>query len=614
MPFKLFTKVIKNPSLVWLLVIASSINFSGCASVSSTPENEVEQQNTVQKDVSISTKSTSADNNADNNADKKSAAKNNADSKTVQGLPVNELTGGLLYDLMLAEIAVQRKDYDLAFKKYYQAARQTRDSRLAKKATRVSLFSKNDEQTFKAVQLWSELQPDNLDVQQIYASSLLTRKQDKQAMIYLKKIITLSENFNEGFQRAVGLLDTIKDPERLQTLFAQLAKGHEDRPVVKLNQAKLSFKLGDMAGAERHINEALTLKPDYLDASLLKIQLLKKQKRPQEAIAVLEKLVKKQPDNISLRLELARMLVSTKEYKKADIQIKRLADKDLKPEVLFAISLLAIEIEHLDDARDYLERLYGYRLYASEAAYFIGQLEAGRENYPEAETWFKRVKHGRYTFEAWLGLAVVYSQQKKFDQAFKLLDHPQANNSKQSKDILQIKAEIYAQAKDYKKAYEIYTQALSLSPNDHDLLYGRAMLAEKFGRIDLLEKDLHTILAENPKDNQALNALGYTLADRTDRYQEALQYIERALKIDSEDVATLDSMGWVLYKLGRAKEAVGYLKKAYDQDQDPEIAAHYGEVLWVLGQTQEARVIWKKALKKHPQHQVLVSTTGRYLK
>ncbi len=140
------------------------------------------------------------------------------------------------------------------------------------------------------------------------------------------------------------------------------------------------------------------------------------------------------------------------------------------------------------------------------------------------------------------------------------------------------------------------------------------MLAEKFDRIDLLEKDLHAILAENPKDNQALNALGYTLADRTDRYQEALQYIERALKINPEDIATLDSMGWVLHKLGRNEEALSYLKKAYDKDNDPEIAAHYGEVLWVLGKTEQARAIWHKALKKYPQHEVLVGATIRYLK
>ncbi len=596
--FKIITRKLTVPNtLFWPLVLSFIVLASGCASVADKTESTAASANPNKQAAETSAKETSP-----------------GHKSTADNIPGTELDSKLLYDLLLAEMALQRNDYDLAFKKYYEAAKKTRDSRLAKKATRVTLFSKNDEQTFKAVKLWSELQPDNIDVLQIYASSLINRKQDQEALRYLKKIIARSRNFNEGFQRAVGLLDTIKEPARLTSLFAELAKGHEDSAIVKLNQAKLSFKLGDNAGAEHHLNEALAINPDYLEASMLKIQLLKKQHRPQEAIALLEKLLKKQPNNINLRLELVRMLVAQKQVKKADRQIKRLASMDINPEVIFAISLLAIEINQLDDAKKYLERLYKYRLYASEAAYFIAQLEASRENYAEAETWFKRVKQGRYTFEAYLGLAIVYSQQEKFDQAFKLLDHSQAGNSKQSLEILQIKAEVYAQAKNYKKAYEIYTQALTIAPNNHDLLYGRAMLAEKFDRIDLLEKDLHAILAENPKDNQALNALGYTLADRTDRYQEALQYIERALKIDPEDIATLDSMGWVLHKLGRNEEALSYLKKAYDKDNDPEIAAHYGEVLWVLGKTEQARAIWHKALKKHPQHEVLVGTTRRYLK
>ncbi len=579
--FKIITrKLTVSQTLFWPFVLSFIVLASGCASVADKTESTAAFANTNKQAAETSAKETSA-----------------GHKSTADNIPGTELDSKLLYDLLLAEMALQRNDYDLAFNKYYEAAKKTRDSRLAKKATRVTLFSKNDEQTFKAVKLWSELQPDNIDVLQIYASSLINRKQDQEALKYLKKIIARSRNFDEGFQRAVGLLDTIKEPARLTSLFAELAKGHEDRAIVKLNQAKLSFKLGDNAGAERHLNEALAINPDYLEASMLKIQLLKKQ-----------------PDNINLRLELVRMLVAQKQVKKADRQIKHLASMDINPEVIFAISLLAIEINQLDDAKKYLERLYKYRLYASEAAYFIAQLEASRENYAEAETWFKRVKQGRYTFEAYLGLAIVYSQQEKFDQAFKLLDHSQAGNSKQSLEILQIKAEVYAQAKNYKKAYEIYTQALKIAPNNHDLLYGRAMLDEKFDRIDLLEKDLHAILAENPKDNQALNALGYTLADRTDRYQEALQYIERALKIDPEDIATLDSMGWVLHKLGRNEEALSYLKKAYDKDNDPEIAAHYGEVLWVLGKTEQARAIWHKALKKHPQHEVLVGTTRRYLK
>ncbi len=528
--------------------------------------------------------------------------------------PAHELTPELLYDLMLAELALQRNDYTLAFDKYYEAAKQTGDSRLAKKATRVTLFSKDDAQTFKAVKLWSEIQPDNIDVQQIYASSLISQKQDKEALLYLQKVISLSDTFEQGFKRAYTIIETVDDHNRATQLFTQLTSKQKNSPLVKLYQAKLAFKFVDYPATEKYLNELLSSKPGYIEALILKVELLKKQKKDLRAIQTLEEILQKLPENTALRLEISRLLVKSKQYEQALKQVKILAKKELAPEVLFAISLLAIEMDKLDEAKQYLVRLHAHRLYASESAYFIGQLEAGRENYSEAEEWFKQVKNGKYTFEAYLGLVMVYSQQSKFDQAFKLLEHSKAGNEKQSTDILQIKAEVYALAKDYTKAYEIYTQAVKLAPDNHDILYGRAMLAEKFGRIDLLEKDLHTILAANPKDNQALNALGYTLADRTNRYQEAYKYIKRALEINSEDVATLDSMGWVLYKMGDHTEALKYLQRAYDKDPDPEIAAHYGEILWVAGQTTKARQVWDKALKKDPEHRVLIGTRTRYLK
>lgn len=599
MLFKQFVKSRYWYSRLWILGLFVSLILSGCSMTSKTG-NESNTSSTIKQEQ----------------IEDKGAVEvsKNLAAKTEKKAPAQELTPDLLYDLMLAEIALQRKDYSLAFEKYYNAAKKTRDSRLAKKATRVTLFSKNDDQTFQSVKLWSEIQPDNIDVQQIYASSLISKKEDEQAIIYLQKVISLSEEFDEGFKRAISILEPVEERERATRLFTQFSKPYENRLIVKLYRAKLEYKHGDYQAAEGYLNQVLIANPDYLDALLLKVDLLKKQKHYMQAIQALEKIVAKLPDNTGLRLELARMLVENKFYDQAYPHVKILAEQELSPEVLFAISLLAIEMDKLDDGRQYLERLHAHRLYASEAAYFIGQLEAGRENYKEAENWFKRVRHGKYTFEAYLGLAIVYSQQKKFDQAFKLLDHSKASTDKQSIDVLQIKAEVYAQAKNYTKAYEVYTEALSLSPDNHDLLYGRGMLAEKFDRIDLLEKDMHAILASNPKDNQALNALGYTLADRTERYQEAFEYIERALKINPEDVATLDSMGWVLYKMGKLQEGIKYLKKAYDRDPDPEIAAHYGEVLWELGDIQKAQTVWTKALKKNPEHQILIRTTSRYLK
>jgi len=527
--------------------------------------------------------------------------------------PAQELSGKLLYDLLLAEIALQRNDYDLAFKKYYAAAKVTRDSRLAKKATRVTLFSKNDAQTFKSVKLWSQIQPDNIDVQQIYASSLISQKQDQQAVDHLKKILQLSDNIDSGLKRVVSVINSIDEQSRAQYIFNQATIAYQDNRLVTLYQAKIAFKFVDYTKTAQYLDKLLALEPDNQETLILKVELLKKQKKDQQAIEVLQKLVHQSADNIALRLELARLLVKNKHYKQANKQIQILAENELSPEVLFAISLLAIEMDKTDEAKTYLIRLYAHRLYASEAAYFIARLESGRKDYPEAEKWFKQVKKGKYTFEAYLGLVLTYAHQKKFEQAFSLLEHSRGSNSKQGAEILQIKAEVYLQAKNYSKAYDVYTEALAAAPDNHDIRYGRAMLADKMGRLDLFEQDLHTILAEDPKDNQTLNALGYVLADKTRRYQEALQYIERALAINPDDVATLDSMGWVLYKMGEQTRALSYLQRAYERNSDAEIAAHYGEVLWVTGQTKKAKQIWNKALQSEPEHQILISIMSQYL-
>jgi len=527
------------------------------------------------------------------------------------------LTAELLYDLTLAELAMQRQDYDLAFKLYFNAAQETQDSRLAKKATRVTLYSKNDTQTFKAVALWSKLQPDNIDVQQIYVASLITKKKDAKALTHLKKIVQLSESFESGVKRVFNLIKVISEQERANYFFQNIVNKYQThsqkQPLIKLYQAKLAFKFTDYPATQNYLEDVLTAKPDYIDALSLKVDLLKKQNKDIQAIEILTKIIQKLPDNIGLRLELSRLLVKNKRYEAAFTQVERLAEEDLSPEILFAISLLAIEVDKIDEAKDYLERLHSFRLYSSEAAYFIAQLESGRDNYAEAEQWFKRVKNGKYTFEAYLGLVMVYAQQEKFEQAFKLLEHSNGYTEKQSSDILQIKAEVYVQAKDLKKAYDIYNQAVAADPKNHDLLYGRAMLSEKMGRIDLLERDLLRILAENPKDSQSLNALGYTLADKTTRYQEAFHYIDQALKINPDDVATLDSMGWVLYKMGQPVKALSYLKKAYEKDADSEIAAHYGEVLWTTGQTKKAKKVWNEALKKDPKHHILIGIMSHYL-
>ncbi|MCK5666716.1 MAG: hypothetical protein KAI17_24670, partial [Thiotrichaceae bacterium] len=253
--------------------------------------------------------------------------------------PVNKLSRELLYDLLLAEISAQRSNYQLAFDKYYSAAVKTRDSRLAKKATRISLFSKNEQHTFKAVELWSEIEPNNIDVLQIYASSLIKKRQDEEAIVYLQRIIDLSDNYDDGLVRVVNILDTIKEQERVIKIYTQITEAHKDKQIVKLYWAKISLKYNDYQQAEKFLNGILSAQPDYLKALIVKVELYKKQKKNQQAIDVLQIIVQQSEDNISLRLELIRLLVAIEDYDEGFKQVQILAEKDLPPEVLFAISL-----------------------------------------------------------------------------------------------------------------------------------------------------------------------------------------------------------------------------------------------------------------------------------
>ncbi|MGB5733385.1 MAG: tetratricopeptide repeat protein, partial [Thiohalocapsa sp.] len=162
------------------------------------------------------------------------------------------------------------------------------------------------------------------------------------------------------------------------------------------------------------------------------------------------------------------------------------------------------------------------------------------------------------------------------------------------------------------QAIAVYSAALDQAPDNPDLLYARAMLAVGMDRVDLLEQDLRRILTADPDHVDALNALGYTLADRTDRFSEAQSLIERALQLRPDEPAILDSMGWVLYRMGNAKDAEPYLRQALEGVFDAEIAAHLGEVLWVLDKQDEARDVWERALAEDPKHEYLLRTMGRH--
>jgi tetratricopeptide (TPR) repeat protein len=325
-------------------------------------------------------------------------------------------------------------------------------------------------------------------------------------------------------------------------------------------------------------------------------------------------MIQARPDDTDLRLAYAQMLVKAKRYEGARKQFEYVASKQPKnADLLYTLGLLNIEIQHYDDATTYLQRVLKLGKHVVDSSFYLGRIAENRGLYQDAIGWYIRVNEGQYVIEAQLRIAVMLAKLGHMDKAREHLARMrlELDNAEQQIDLFLMEGNLLEEAKAYDAGLRLYNRALDNYPGHIDLIYARAMLYEKMDRIDLMEKDLRQILDKDPGNATALNALGYTLADRTDRYQEALQYIQMALRERPNDPAVIDSMGWVQFRLGNLDAAERYLRKANALLDDDEIASHLGEVMWVRGNRQEALDLLKEALKKFPDSQKLKSLIRR---
>jgi tetratricopeptide (TPR) repeat protein len=246
------------------------------------------------------------------------------------------------------------------------------------------------------------------------------------------------------------------------------------------------------------------------------------------------------------------------------------------------------------------------------ARYYLGQVNEEQKNYADALRWYESVTRGEQVFAARIGYAEILAKQGEITKAREALRQTQAKDDRQRVLLIQTEAQLLRDKAMHQEAFNVLGQALKASPNSIELLYDHAMTAEKLNLLDVLETDFRHILEIKPDHAQALNALGYTLADRTDRLQEAVILIEKALKLSPDDAFILDSMGWVQYRLGKEQQALDYLRRAFAIRADPEIAAHLGEVLWSRGKRDEAMMVWRDSLKRNPSNEVLQGVMKKF--
>jgi len=351
------------------------------------------------------------------------------------------------------------------------------------------------------------------------------------------------------------------------------------------------------------------------DVYIIKSRILSVIGKHEQARDLVLKVLTDQPEDFALRLSYARMLVEDRQYVAAREQFLVLKEQDTdNAEVLLSLSLLYIDTKQLDEAASNLEYLLELGKKVDVAHYYLGRIAHNKKQYKKAIGHYLKVQSPDYMFEAKLRIAGLFAVLNRPDEAIKQLEFLALQQTDWSHRVRVYLAhgEILRSMNRFEETLEMYNRVLVQNPNDADLLYARAMVAEKVDRLDITESDLLKVLAVEPENVHALNALGYTLADRTERLQEAYSYIKKAAALVPDDPAILDSLGWVSYRLGRLQDALKWMGMAYERLVDAEIAAHYGEVLWQSNQHEKAEEVWQSGLKANARHPVLLETIKRF--
>lgn len=509
---------------------------------------------------------------------------------------------------MAGEFALQAGKLEDATRWYLEAARASAgDAGLAERATRLALLADDDARAGEALALWQQRAPGSLSMRAAVATLALHRHDAPSARAELEGL--LRDKSPDGWRYAVAALaGGAKDPATAAQVLAQLV---DSKAIPNQLQAWLAFgglaqKLEQPPLAARIIDEVVARFPNEPRVALLHASQLREAGKVEQARAVLVGLEPQTRQVDELRLAVAAEYDALGDPEMAATVLSR-GPQDNQSYALRASLLAKAE----DNAA--LEALYGQlqgesskpdperRLLLGQTAEFLKRMDA-------ALAWYRSVPGGPQRWQARLRAASVLRELKRGPEAFtelRAMENDGAADDESRREAYLVEADLRQKEKDNVGEMDAFARGLAAYPDDGALLYARSLSWERRDDIAHAEADLRKVLATDPDNVAALNALGYTLADRTSRYAEALELIDRARVAEPDNAAIIDSYGWVLYRLGRPGEAIVQLRRALAMQKDPEIAAHLGEVLWVMGDKDQARKYFDQARKLEPDNRSL---------
>jgi len=517
-------------------------------------------------------------------------------------LPNIELSEDLLYKFLLTEIASQRGEVAIAVQESSDLANQTRDPRLAMRSAQLALQAGQIEKAIEALKIWREVDPDSPLAMRMYASVLMRVGKFDEARQELEGVLKADqENTGHIFYQIYQMQASYPDKGAALKFMRKLAQPYPRVAEAHWAVAKLALIAGDKKLAIDEARQASKLRPEWGMAISFEAFLLKENK-PKQGLKLLKEYLLKYPEVHEIRLQYARALLEQQQYKQAREEFLILAEEDPgNPETAFAVALISLEMEDYAGAETYLKQaLSKGRKDQDTVHFYLGQLGETNKNIEQAIAQYRLVVGGEYLFPAQIRITYLMSKSGSLDAALLNLQQIQASDEKQRVQMILVEGQLLREAGRRSEAYHVLQDGLEKLPDNPDLLYGTAMLADMMDKPDEFERMMRKLIQIQPDHAHAYNALGYGLLERNERIPEALQLVEKALQLAPDDPAIMDSVGWAYYLSGKLKESVEMLRRAFAVDPDPEIAAHLGEVLWTKGEKAEAKKIWQNSLDASP--------------
>lgn len=518
----------------------------------------------------------------------------------------------VLYQLLAAEIAAQRGRYDVTLVNYLQAAKTSKDRGVITRAMRIAQSLNADNAQQQLADLWLQLEPDNLLAHRVSAIQAVKRQDLETALVHMERIMEQGEDADFDSLAAMSAnLPPAQQRELLQ-LYERLAERHPGNPELEYSIALLLKITGAPEQALERIERLTNQQPNFQPAIALKGDLLYQTGQTREALTYLTTNTRRFPANRQLGTLYGRILINEGELQAAQDEFERLVKRyPQTPGLRLSFALVALENRQPELAKEELTELIEQGHHTDEASYYLGRIEEDAGNITHAIGYYMSVEGGNYFFPALARASELQAETGDLDSALAKIDTLRDSNPGQAENFWLLEVNLLLDQQREQDAMAAANHALEAFPENIQIRYARAMLHDSLGNTELAEEDLRAILSNQPDNAVALNALGYILTIRTERLDEARSYIEQALALDPNNPAILDSMGWVLFRQGDTEAALEYLADAWAAYPDPEVAAHYGEALWVSGNEEQARVIWEEGLEQDPDHDILIETIQR---